>query len=110
MTALYGSLQNRLMERADDTKPEIGMGATKLSYTDRDPYTIIEVISPCKIKVQEDKAESIGKEYYSQEWKITPNPEGRTEILIKTKKGWKIPKSCTYFRIGMRQKYFDYSF
>lgn len=35
--------------------PEVGMGATKLWYSDRTPFTVIEVKSPKRIVVQMDK-------------------------------------------------------
>ena len=106
---LYGNLMNRFMECKQEIIPEVGMGATELSYSDRNPYTIIEVISKNKIIVQEDNAKLIG-EPYSQEWEITPNPKGKIETLIQTKRGWKILKGCTRFIIGHREKYFDYEF
>lgn len=110
MRALHGSFQNRMMEGKQDITPEIGMGATKLSYSDRDPYTIIEIISKNKIVVQEDDAENIGEVCYDQNWRITPNPKGHKITLINTKKGWKVLGGCTRFIIGHREKYYDYEF
>lgn len=106
---LYGNLTNRFMEGKQDIIPEVGMGATELSWSDRNPYTIIEIISKNKIKVQRDDAKLIG-EPYTQDWEITPNPNGEIETLIQTKKGWKVLKGCTRFIIGRREKYFDYEF
>ena len=41
---LEGSLQNRMMEGSTTNKEiVVGMGATELLYTDRNPYTVIEV-------------------------------------------------------------------
>ena len=107
---LYGNLENRLMEGKQDIIPEVGMGATQLSWSDRDPYTIIKVISKNKILVQADRAENIGKEFYRQEWLITPDEEGTIKTLIQTKNGWKVLKGETRFIIGVRDKYFDYEF
>ena len=107
---MYGNLTNRLMEGKQDIVPEIGMGATKLSWSDRDPYTIVEIISKNKIVVQADEAENIGDVCYDQQWKITPNPNGHKTTLIQTKKGWKVLGGCTRFIIGRREKYFDYEF
>lgn len=110
MRSLYGSLQNRLMEGKQDIIPEVGMGATELSYTDRNPYTIIKVITNNKIIVQEDSCENIGEVCYDNKWRIFPNPNGQIKTLIQTKKGWKEFKGCTRFIIGSRDKHFDYEF
>lgn len=107
---MYGNLTNRLMEGPQDIIPEVGMGATQLSYSDRDPYTIIEIISKNKIKVQADDAENVGESCYNQNWKITPNKEGQIKTLVKTTKGWKVLKGSTRFILGVRDKYFDYEF
>lgn len=105
-----GSFLNRLLERDTETIPEIGMGATELCYSDREPYTVIEIIAKNKIKVQADNYEPADKELMSNNWICTPNPEGKIETLIKTKKGWKRLGGCTYFRLGIRERYYDYSF
>ena len=106
----YGNLTNRIMEGKQDIVPEIGMGATKLSYSDRDPYTIVEILSKSRIVVQADRAENVGEVCYDQNWKITPDPNGHKLTLINTKNGWKVLKGCTRFIIGHREKYFDYEF
>ena len=85
-----------------EVQPFIGMGATEILYSDRNPYTVIEVISKNKIKVQEDETINVGKEFYNQDWEI--------KTLIKTKKGRKVLKSNIRFILGVRKKYFDYAF
>lgn len=40
--------------------PEVGMGATKLWYSDRTPFTVIEVKNSKRIVVQMDKVKSNG--------------------------------------------------
>ena len=107
---LYGSLQNRLRENGTEIVPEVGMGATELLYTDRNPYTVTEVLSKSRILVQEDNYESADNVPMSNNWKFSPNPDGNIETLVKTKKGWKVLKGSTYFRLGSRDKYYDYSF
>ena len=107
---LYGSFQNRIMERDTETVPEIGMGATELCYTDRYPYTVVKILSKSRIVVQADNYEPADNEPMSNNWKYSPNPEGTLKTLIKTKKGWKVLKGSTYFRLNMRQHYYDYSF
>jgi len=71
-------------------EPVVGMGATKYLYTDRHPYTIVEVISPKKIVVQADSTKADpdkpgGPGY--QNWVITPNPDGYKETLTLRKDG-----------------------
>lgn len=39
----HGSLNNLLAGTNPELKPEIGMGATKIMWTDRAPYTIIAI-------------------------------------------------------------------
>ena len=51
-----GSLVNHLMSQDTPIAPEIGMGATILSWTDRNAGTIVK-ITPKQIHVQEDNAE-----------------------------------------------------
>lgn len=51
---MTGSLINNLMGATVPVEPEIGMGATRLGYTDRYPYTVVEVCSRwvCQVQVQ----------------------------------------------------------
>ena len=82
---LEGSLQNRMMEGSTTNKEiVVGMGATELLYTDRNPYTVIEVKSKNRILVQADGA--INKATFpDQEWEYSRNPEGQILELVKTK-------------------------
>ncbi|HHA5789787.1 TPA: hypothetical protein ACOBID_001828 [Enterococcus faecium] len=107
---LQGSLQNRMMEgKATSKEIVVGMGATELLYTDRNPFTVIEVKSKNRIVVQEDDA--INKATFpDQEWEYSRNPEGQTFELIKTKNGWKVLKKDIRFYIGNREKYYDPNF
>jgi hypothetical protein len=43
MARAFGNLMNRFMEDVKTVKPEVGMGATALSYSDRHAFTIINV-------------------------------------------------------------------
>ncbi|AUH49240.1 MULTISPECIES: hypothetical protein [Enterococcus] len=107
---LEGSLQNRMMEGSTTNKEiVVGMGATELLYTDRNPYTVIEVKSKNRILVQADGA--INKATFpDQEWEYSRNPEGQILELVKTKNGWKVLKEDIHFYIGDREKYYDPSF
>lgn len=107
---LHGSFQNRLLERDVETIPEIGMGATELLYSDRYPYTIVEILAKNKIVVQEDTMEHADTTPLSNRWTCIKNPEGLKKTLVKTKKGWKVLHGSTYFRLGVRDPHYDYSF
>lgn len=108
-------------------KPEVGMGATILSWTDRHAGTIIKVWTERKmllLEVQEDKATRVDKNGLSesQEYTYEANPAGpvTTYGLTKTK-GWMsmyLSEAGRYrqieggngLRIGERRKYHDFSF
>jgi hypothetical protein len=114
---MTGSLINNLYERATigQPQPEVGMGMTKLMYSDRSPYTIVKVLSPHRIVVTADIYERIDKNGMSdsQEYNYTTNWDGTQDILRLNKRGqWKLegdPTGSTY-AIGQRERYFDYSF
>jgi hypothetical protein len=117
-----GSFINTLMGGTRGApEPEVGMGATMLSWSDRDPYTIIKV-TPYKsgpnkglareIVVQEDdstRTDSNGMSD-SQSYTFTPNPNGRTRVVRRRKDGSFRTPGGTQFRIGSRDRYYDYSF
>jgi hypothetical protein len=108
----YGSIVNRMMEGNSPIEPQVGMGATELMHSDREPYTIVEIKSPRRIIVQADDSKRIDSNGMSesQQYEYTPNPNGSKVELIKTKYGWKQFKGSTRFMIGERNKYYDYSF
>jgi len=100
-----------------EQKPTVGMGATRLMYTDRSPYTVIG-ISPSgrEITVQEDQAIRLDHNGMSesQEYRYEPDPKGSTAVLTLRKNGRWIakgePMSGTPYAIGYRRRYYDYSF
>lgn len=112
----YGSMTNLIMDNSKTPVPEVGMGATRLGWTDRHPYTVIEVKSPKRIVVQADDAKRIDKNGMSesQDYEFNPNPEGETvEISLRKNGRWiEVGQSSkgTSFLIGHREKYYDYSF
>ena len=104
-----GNLENHMMSRVTPIKPEIGMGATMLAWTDRYAGTIVK-ITPCQIHVQEDNAtrtDSNGMSE-SQDYHYEANPLGKIYIFRKTKKGYR--SNGLGLLIGTRDKYYDYSF
>lgn len=113
MKRLYGSLFNRLMENVKPPVPEVGMGATILMYSDRHAATVIEVLSPSRIVIQEDTATRTDKNGMSesQEYAYTPDPKAEKLTVSLRKDGrWKIQASQTIIKLGERDAYHDYSF
>ena len=110
---LVGSLFNRLQERSTYARPEVGQGATELCYSDRHAYTITKVSESGKaFWAREDKATRTDKNGMSesQGYTFTPDPDGREVEVRWTGRGWKRVKHSSYFKVGVREKYHDYSF
>jgi len=112
-----GSLINNAMGQAQGAVPEVGMGATELCYTDRRPYTIVEVVNEKTIMVQVDSSRRTDSNGMSecQEYEFTPNTSSNKIIVTRRKNGaWVIRgesmKGGTRFLIGHRSKYHDFSF
>ena len=113
----FGNLINRIQEQCQMPEPEVGMGATELCYSDRHACTIIEVISPTRIVVQEDKATRTDNNGMSdaQEYAYEPNPNGRRTEVTRRKNGRWIAKGeslkeGTAFALGHRDEHYDFSF
>ncbi|MGA0178868.1 MAG: hypothetical protein ACO3IC_07970 [Burkholderiaceae bacterium] len=122
-----GSVINHLYSRMTEGEPEptVGMGATLLSWTDRNPATIVQVnMAKRYIVVQEDDAMRVDSNGMSeaQEYVFTPNPNNRLRIYRKVKSGEWVEhyvnpetnrlvqtRGCG-LRIGERDKYYDFSF
>lgn len=124
-----GSLVNHLYAREVNGQPtpEVGMGATLLSYTDRHAATItnVETIRGVMyITVQEDKSVRTDKNGMSecQDYEYSRDPNGREQTFRVGKSGmwervYKNPETgrwkktdCGGLRIGHRNTYHDFSF
>jgi hypothetical protein len=119
---MTGSLINNILSNTKTAiVPVIGMGATELMYTDRKPYTVVEIVDENTIVVQEDKAIRLDNNGMSdcQDYKFESNPEAPKVTLVK-KKTSKVPNSrwvrkgssikSNAFLIGKRDCYHDFSF
>jgi len=124
-----GSLVNHLFARGvkGQPTPEVGMGATLLSYTDRHAATICKVETirgVLYIGVQADNAVRIDKNGMSesQEYSYLPDPNGYVQMFRLGKSGmweaivkntetgrWKKTNNGG-LRIGHRETYHDFSF
>lgn len=112
-----GSAMNHLMGEAAGDVPVVGTGCTRLGWSDRHPYTVVLVLSPTRIVVQEDRATRVDSNGMSesQEYAFAPNPDGPTRTVTKRKNGaWvemgESMANGTRYLIGFRKKYHDYSF
>jgi hypothetical protein len=114
-----GSLVNHMYADATgQPKPEIGMGATILCWTDRLAGTITEVGHNGAFLVREDKAARTDNNGMSeaQAYTYEPDPQGRTwtfEIATSGKHAGQYrpkPRSSERVLIGERRKYHDFSF
>lgn len=120
-----GSVTNHLYSRMilGAPEPTIGMAATILGWTDRNPGTVIgwdgKVVS-----VQEDSAKRTDSNGFSesQSYDYTPNPQGSItnfrldprgwrEVTMSTSGRWKLEQGGGQGLIlGRREKYRDPSF
>lgn len=91
-------------------KPEVGMGATRCSYTDRYPYTIARVVSERCLEVVADIATRTDDNGMSESQSYAYKPSSMPPIRIRLgKTGW-ASSSGDRFVIGSRRRYHDYSF
>jgi hypothetical protein len=117
----YGSLINKLTDSAGP-EPTVGMAATVLLWSDRQPATVIKV-EPFKSGARKGKARVVTVQYDT--WKVTKGSEhdgsaqyeyerdenGRTETFTRSSKGrWTAPGSSVGLRLGGRERYSDPSF
>jgi hypothetical protein len=91
-------------------KPEVGMGATVLMWTDREPATIVKVTAT-QVHIQRDKATRTDTNGMSecQSYTFEPDPSQPVEIYRLNKRGAYKGK-IGQLRIGERDKYRDFSF
>lgn len=116
--AKYGSLYNLLADKSPQTKaPEVGMPATLIMWTDREPCTVIEVSASGKtITIQVDSYKRLDDNGMSecQEYEFSPNPNGRKIVARMAKNGRYYGsggmKNGSRVILGHRGKYHDYEF
>lgn len=84
-----GSFQNQMMGN-NASEPKVGEGATILSYSDREPYEVIEVAEDgMSCVIRNMSAKHIGQCYGDERYELTSNPEGYTQTLE-----WNEKKGC----------------
>ena len=96
--------------------PEVGMGATRHFFTDKRPYTVVKVYSDRCIDVRHCSAVCVNDgEAYGQNWDIK-EVESNPPIKVTFRKNgrWhQVGESMaagSYFTIGERRMYHDWSF
>jgi hypothetical protein len=103
----------------EEVKPEVGMGATEVIWTDRHASTVIFVSSNGKtVRVQQDKATRVDGRGMSdsQTYEFERDPYGRITVYTLRKNGvWKRQGSPMnerggYAYFGHRSEYYDFSF
>lgn len=110
---VFGNLNNRLMENIAPAVPEVGMGATILSFSDRHAATVVEILTPKKVVIQRDNAKRTDSNGMSesQDYEFTPDPNGAKIIITLRKNGrWLEQKGSTVVNLGRRSAYHDFSF
>jgi YD repeat-containing protein len=110
-----GSLQNLMADEAiDAAKPEIGTGATIVSWTDRHAGTVIEVSATGhKIVVQEDTAIRTDSNGMSdaQAYRFERDTAGRLIEATRRKDGsYRVKGGTQRVLIGTRSRYHDFGF
>lgn len=100
------------------TIPEVGMGATVVYWSDREPGTIVKVSKSGKtIVVRADHAVRVDDRGMSdsQDYEYSPNPNGHEwEFSLRKNGRWvqvgETARGGTICAIGYRRKYYDFSF
>lgn len=105
------------MEAKERTKPEVGNGAHTNNGVDCSSMTIIEVSPNGKTVVaQRDNKKSVeGSSSYSNEWELTPNPEGAIYTFTLRKNGYFVAegepmREGTVLHTSGRYEYYSYEF
>lgn len=122
MSQQTGSLVNLISGNAKYPEPEVGMGATILGWTDRNPATIVAVRTnkdgkAIEVQVQEDNYKRVDANGMSemQDYEYTPNPEAPIRrYSLRNNGAWvrvgETAKGGQRLAIGRREKYHDFSF
>lgn len=119
-----GSLVNHMMSLGSAPEVTIGMGATLLSWTDRDAATVVSYDAKRQIVgVQQDDAKRTDTNGISeaQEYEFTPNPNAYISYFKFGRKGWNrvrfneetkrwVKTGSGGLSVGVRSKFHDFSF
>lgn len=65
--------------------PEVGMGCTEILWSDRRAHTVVEVLSPNKVAVRENK--TVCKDYFADEYEILDELQGGADVYTRRRSG-----------------------
>lgn len=114
-----GCIFNRMDERAAQPKPEVGMGATILMYSDRHAATVVGVSANGKVvRVQQDKAtrtDTLGVTDSGQRYRYERNKLGKVRTFSLRSNGCWVEagaqaRNGTTLKLGVRDEHYDPSF
>lgn len=107
-------MNNIIENNYKSAEPVVGMGATELCYSDRHPYTVVEIVSAKKIIVQRDHYTRTDDRGMSdmQDYEYSPNPHApKVEAKLYKDGHWHLYNSKgNVLMLGRREEYYDYSF
>lgn len=86
-----GSFQNRLMGN-NSTEPKVGEGMTKLMYSDRIPYEVLEVSDDKKsviVRRMEATPKHANNEMGHQDWEVKPNINAKPQLIEWFRGKWR---------------------
>lgn len=83
----YGSLENRIDERRESMKPEVGLGVTEYFYSDRHAFEITKVIDDKHFMMREYDHIHHG-EYGVDDWELVSNPNKPEEEMVYRYGAW----------------------
>lgn len=105
----FGSMTNLIMNSIKPEHPQVGMGCTVLSWTDRHPATIIKVSPSGKtFQFTYDLYRRTDTNGWSevQEYEYISNPDASPHTARLTKSGRYKCKGQTVL-VGTRERYYD---
>lgn len=91
---------------------KVGTGATKIMWSDRHPYTVVEVISDRCLKLKADRSIRSDKNGMSESQNYLYELGVGEEVIVTCRKDgtWRQKGGTQLFHIGTRREYLDYSF
>jgi hypothetical protein len=114
----FGSVINKIMEESRDRPPEVGMGVTRILWSDRQAWSVVEVYPEGKkIRVRQDRAVVMSGSAFdgSAVYRFLPQEDGREAVLTLRSNGKWVQRGepmrggCGWL-IGVREEYVDPSF
>lgn len=115
----FGSLHTILAAGSRSAAPEVGAGATLLSWTDRHAATVVSVSADGRtVEVQRDiarRVDGLGMTDSGQRYEFTPDPDAAVDTYTLRRNGRWVRKGepmrqGAALLIGARDEFYDFSF